>query len=55
VDIPGNSTYDPKENRIFREELRRRLKLEIEIIEVNASLEDPEFAESMVKSRPEVL
>jgi uncharacterized protein (UPF0261 family) len=55
VDIPGNATYDPKEDRIFIEELRRRLKPEIEIIEVDANLEDPEFAEAIVNAAIEVL
>ena len=55
VDIPGNPTYDPKEDRIFTEELRRRLKPEIKIIEVNANLEDPEFAKAIVKAAMEVL
>ena len=55
VDIPGNPTYDPKEDRIFTEELRRRLKPEIEIVEVNANLEDPEFAKAIVKAALEVL
>ncbi|MBW1707669.1 MAG: Tm-1-like ATP-binding domain-containing protein [Deltaproteobacteria bacterium] len=55
VDIPGNPTYDPKEDRIFTEELRRRLKPEIESIEVNANLEDPEFAKAIVKAALEVL
>jgi uncharacterized protein (UPF0261 family) len=55
VDIPGSPTYDPKEDRIFIDELRRRLKPEIEIIEVDANLEDPEFAEAIVKAALEVL
>lgn len=55
VDIPGNPTYDPKEDRIFTEELRRRLKPEIKIVEVNANLEDPEFAEAIVKAALGVL
>ena len=54
VDIPGNPTYDPKEDRIFTEELRRRLKPEVEIIEVNANLEDPEFAKAIVKAALEI-
>jgi len=55
VDIPGNPTYDPKEDRIFIEELRQRLKPEIEIVEVNANLEDPEFAKAIVETALEVL
>ena len=54
VDIPGNPTYDPEEDRIFIEELRRRLKSEIEIVEVNANLEDQEFAQAIVKAALQV-
>lgn len=54
VDIPGNPTHDPEEDRIFIEELRRRLKPEIEIVEVNANLEDPEFAKAIVKAALEI-
>ena len=55
VDIPGNPTHDPKEDQIFTEELRRKLKPEIEIVEVNANLEDPEFAKAIVKVALEIL
>ena len=55
VDIPGNPTYDPKEDQIFIEELRQRLKPEIEVVEVNANLEDPEFAKAIVETALEVL
>lgn len=54
VDIPGNPTYDPKEDLIFIEELRRKLNQEIEITEVDANLEDPEFAEAIIKAALEV-
>ncbi len=49
VDRPGTPTYDPEEDRLFSEELRRRLKPEIGIIEVDANLEDPLFAETVSK------
>jgi len=55
VDIPGNPTYDPEEDRVFTRELRRRLKPEIEIIEVDANLEDPEFAKAVIKTALDVL
>ena len=50
VDSPGNPTYDPKEDLIFTEELRRRLKPEIEVQEVDANLEDPVFAEAISRA-----
>ncbi len=49
VDYPGNATYDPDEDRLFTQELRSMLKSQIEIIEVDANMEDPEFAESVVR------
>jgi uncharacterized protein (UPF0261 family) len=55
VDIPGNPTYDPIEDRLFTEELRRKVKPGIEIIEVDANLEDPEFAEAITKVALETL
>jgi uncharacterized protein (UPF0261 family) len=55
VDIPGNPTYDPIEDRLFTEELRRKVKPGIEITEIDANLEDPEFAEAIVKVALETL
>jgi len=50
VDAPGNATYDPQEDRGFVEELRKGLDPRIEILEVNANMEDPEFAEAVVQT-----
>jgi len=50
VDAPGNATYDPQEDRLFTKELRKTLKKDIEIVEVDANMEDPEFAEAVVKA-----
>ena len=47
VDSPGSPTYDPEEDMIFAKGLRSVLKKEIEIIEVDANLEDPEFARAV--------
>ncbi|MBW1786814.1 MAG: Tm-1-like ATP-binding domain-containing protein, partial [Deltaproteobacteria bacterium] len=49
VDAPGNPTYDPAEDRAFVEALRKGLKQEIRLIEVDANMEDPEFARAVVK------
>lgn len=54
VDYPGNSTYDPDEDSIFTQELRGKLKSEIELVEVDANMEDPEFAEAVVKEALDV-
>ena len=48
VDFTGNPTYDPEEDRVFVQTLRERLTQDIEIVEVNANMEDPEFAKVVV-------
>jgi len=55
VDAPGNPTYDPAEDQVFGQTLRRRLKPEIQIVEVDANMEDPEFAAAVVKAALEIL
>jgi uncharacterized protein (UPF0261 family) len=54
VDSPGNSTYDPEEDRIFTRELRKRMDAQIQVIEVDANMEDPEFAEAVILSALEI-
>jgi len=49
VDAPGNATYDPEEDRLFTSELRKALKKEIEIVEVDANMEDAEFADALIE------
>ena len=49
VDYPGNATHDPAEDRLFTQVLREKLKPEIEVIEVDGNMEDPEFASAVVK------
>jgi uncharacterized protein (UPF0261 family) len=49
VDSPGNPTYDPEEDRLFTTELRKTLKKGIQIVEVDANMEDPEFAKAIIK------
>ena len=55
VDIPGNPTYDPDEDQIFTENLRENLKPEIEILKVDANMEDQEFAEAVTKAALDIL
>jgi len=50
VDQAGNPTYDPQEDRIFVEVLRKNLNPEIEIAEVNANMEDSTFAQAVVET-----
>ncbi|MCP4578056.1 MAG: UPF0261 family protein, partial [Deltaproteobacteria bacterium] len=47
-DPPGGPLYCPEEDMIFINELKRLIKPEIELIEIDANLEDEEFAEAMV-------
>ncbi len=48
VDSPGSPTYDPAEDALFVRRLRSALKKEIELIEVDANMEDPEFARAVM-------
>ena len=48
ADLPGNDTHDPEEDRIFTEVLRKKIKPEVQIVEVDANMEDPEFAKAVV-------
>jgi len=49
VDSPGNATYDPQEDRLFTAELRKTLKKDIQIVEVDANMEDPAFAKILIQ------
>jgi uncharacterized protein (UPF0261 family) len=42
--------YAPEEDKVFVEELRKRLKPEIEIEELDCHLEDAEFALALVEA-----
>jgi uncharacterized protein (UPF0261 family) len=54
VDAPGSPTYDPAEDRLFTTELRKALKKGIEIVEVDANMEDPEFADAVTRAALEL-
>jgi uncharacterized protein (UPF0261 family) len=54
VDSPGNPTYDPEEDRLFVEELRKKLKPEIQIQEIDANMEDSDFAKVVVAAALEI-
>ena len=49
-DLPGNDTHDPAEDQLFTQVLREKLKPEIQILEVNANMEDPEFSAAVVEN-----
>lgn len=50
VDRPGNATYDPQEDLIFINELKSRLKPDIEVRTVAANMEDPDFAQAILEA-----
>jgi uncharacterized protein (UPF0261 family) len=54
VDSPGNPTYDPEEDRVFVKELHKKLKPEIQIQEIDANMEDPDFANAVVAAALEI-
>jgi uncharacterized protein (UPF0261 family) len=50
VDAPGSPTYDPSGDAVFVAALRDMLKEEIAIVEVNANMEDTQFADAVTAS-----
>jgi uncharacterized protein (UPF0261 family) len=54
VDSPGNPTYDPDEDRLFVDELRKKLKPEIQIQEIDANMEDSQFADAVIAAAVEI-
>jgi uncharacterized protein (UPF0261 family) len=50
ADLPGNDSHDPAEDRLFTEVLREKLKADVQIVEVDANMEDPEFAKAVVEN-----
>jgi uncharacterized protein (UPF0261 family) len=54
VDSPENPTYDPQEDREFVDTLRQQLKPDIGIVEIPANMEDPAFAQAVVRAALEI-
>ena len=50
VDYPGNATFNPEEDRVFNAVLREKLNPDITVMEVDANMEDPAFAEAVAKA-----
>jgi len=50
ADLPGNDSHDPAEDRLFIEVLREKLKPDVQILEIDANMEDPEFATAVVEN-----
>lgn len=55
ADVLGNPTYDPNEDRVFTRKLKEMLKPGIELIEVDANMEDEHFAEAVVRAALEIM
>jgi uncharacterized protein (UPF0261 family) len=55
LDRRGTDFYEPELNRAFVDELKKKLRQDIEVREVDADLETPEFAQAMVKALYEVM
>lgn len=49
VDCKGNPTYDPEEDKIFVQTLRDELDSKVEIIEIDANMEDQVFSNEVTK------
>ena len=54
VDAPGNPTFDPEEDKVFVKALQGLLKPEIELLPIQANMEEPEFAMALVKTAREL-
>ena len=51
----GSEFYNPDGYRIFVDKLRKELKKEIKIIEIDANIIDPEFTEVVIKTLDEIM
>jgi uncharacterized protein (UPF0261 family) len=50
IDREGSVLCDPDQDRVFIDAFRNSLDPNVEIIDVSCNLEDPEFAEAIVKT-----
>jgi uncharacterized protein (UPF0261 family) len=55
VDPRGTELYEPEIDRAFTEELKKRLRPDIEIREIDADFETPEFAQAVVQAFNDVM
>jgi uncharacterized protein (UPF0261 family) len=55
MDPRGAYLYDEKLDRVFAEELKIKLRKEIEIREVDADLDTPEFAQEVMGAFEELI
>jgi uncharacterized protein (UPF0261 family) len=55
ADKEGGPLYDPQADRAFAEEMKKRLKPQIEVVEVDAHLNEPLYAETAVALLEEMI
>jgi len=55
IEKEGGNFYDPQNTRTFVDKLKEKLKPEIEVREVDANIDDPIFAQAIVKAFEEVM
>ena len=55
VDKKGNSFYDEEADKVFVAELKKHLRSDIEVREVDSNLETSEFASAVVSALMEIL
>lgn len=55
ADVKGGPLYEPQTNQVFVDELRRLLKPEIPITEVDAHINEPAFAEAAVAALDDMM
>lgn len=54
-DTEGMAIYEPEADKIFVEEFKRLAGKHIEVIEVNANIDEPEFGEAIIKAFKELI
>jgi uncharacterized protein (UPF0261 family) len=55
LDKRGTDFYDPELDRAFVDELKKKLKRDIEVREVDIDLDTPEFAQAIVRAFDEII
>jgi uncharacterized protein (UPF0261 family) len=55
ADREGGPLYDPQADEAFAEEMKKRLKPQIEVVEVDTHLNDPLYAETAVALLEEMI
>jgi uncharacterized protein (UPF0261 family) len=55
IEKEGTNLFDPQNNQAFVDKLKKKLKPEIEVREVDANIDDPIFAQAIVNAFEEVM